>query len=276
MHELKNAATSTDRIRHSIMLVGGIGAGKTTTGTSLIGKKFWYLFDPNARAAIGLDKSSDYIEFIPDSPDELDLGVKTLKAGVGDKVAVKAEPRAYIEWEKDFTERRREKFFDQYQWIIFDSATAFQDIIYDRVMFLGGRLGKHPEQADHTAQMNLFRQDMRAAATLTNFCCTAHVETEKDGLEGRIYGRILMTGKNRLRVPSLFSHIFATEYDAETKKYVIYTKPTRMHPVVRTSIPNLQPIEDVTMDLNKPREGQGLGRIISRVTNLPATSVGVK
>jgi len=256
------------------MLVGGIGSGKSTLLRSLPGRKFVYLFDSNGLAALQQSKGIDYIEFLPDQASDLDLGVKTLKKDVADKSSVpRLEPRIYVEWEKDFNERRQAGFFNDYNWICFDSATSFQDAIYDRVQFLNGRFGKHPEEADHTAQMNLFRQDMRAAATLTNLFVTAHIEQQKDGLDGRIYGRILMTGKNRLRVPGMFAHIFATE-TSEESKYLLYSKPTRMHPVVRTSIHTLKPIEDVTMDMQKQLEDQGLARILKPLGIHAASAAG--
>lgn len=272
-------STSDDKeiARNQVMLVGGVGSGKSTLMTTLSGRKFAYLFDPNSLAAIKHAKGIDYVEFIPEEVTDLDLGVKTLKSmtegKAHDKSPVRPEPRLYTDWLADFIERRQARFFDQYDWICFDSATTFQDIIYDRVQFLNGRFGKHPEEADHTAQMNTFRLDMRAAATLTNLFVTAHIETQKDGLDGRIYGRIMMTGKNRLRVPGMFAHIFATEVNEEGH-YVLHTRPSRMHPVVRTSIKGLQPVEDVTLDWNRPLDGQGLAKVLTSLKIHPVSAGG--
>lgn len=265
------------RAHHQVMLVSGIGAGKTTLTTTLPGRKFYYFFDPNGLAAVEHVRGIEYVEFLPEAVGELDLAAKTLKSitetKMHDKPSIPAEPKLYLEWEADFQERRRTKFFDKFNWIIIDSATSFQDAIYDRVQFLNGRLGKQPEEADHAGQMTIFRKDMRAMSTLTNVCITCHIETQKDGLDGRIYGRILMTGKNRLRVPSLFAHIFACEV-ADDGKYMLVTRPTRMHPVVRTAIPGLKLIEDVTIDYTKPLDGQGLARVLKPLNLQSASADG--
>ena len=63
----------------SILAIGTTGVGKTTQFLTLPGKKFIYLFDPNAlRSLAGHDV--DYEEFRIDSMD-LDLSVKSLKKG---------------------------------------------------------------------------------------------------------------------------------------------------------------------------------------------------
>ena len=77
-----------------------------------------------------------------------------------------------------------------------------------------------------------------------------------------------MTGRNRTRIPLMFSQIFATkaDLDADGKKaYSIQTIPDRENPTVRTSIQGLQAYEDVTLDMTKALEGQGLGGIMKSV-----------
>lgn len=261
-----NVSTSTKPPRRQILTVGGMGTGKTTLFGSLPGKKFAYLFDPNALDALR-KWDIDYKEFIVDDTD-IDLSVKTLKHEskqvVIDRSSRKRKPSpmTYVNWEEDFEARMEAGYFNDYDWIMFDSATSFSDMIMDRVQFLNGRLNKHPEQADYTAQMNVHKNVMRVAASMTGLYCTAHVETLKDDVTGKIHGKIMMTGKNRFRIPLMFSHIFATIL--ETTKvgepnYQIQTIPTKENPVVRTSL-DMNPFEDVDIKFNKPMAGQGLGQ----------------
>lgn len=267
MKDVLNAKNQDKPNHYQLMTVGGIGTGKTTLFRSLPGKKFMYVFDPNGLAA--LDNSDiDYIEFIPDVT-EVSIAARTLKASTDatrhDKSSKEVEPMAYPEFEADLLERVSTGYFEKYDWIGVDSASTLQDIIMDRVLWLAGRPGKHPEEADWTSQMNTFRNVCRVLSPLANLYMTAHTEVQKDELTGKIHGRILMTGKNRLRVPTLFANIIATS--CEDGKFWVKTKPDSKDPVVRVS-PRLRlalgdsTVVDVTMDLHKALEGQGLGRYV--------------
>lgn len=269
MREVLNAKDiSLEVVRQQLLLIGPSGSGKTTAFRTLLGKKFLYIFDPNGLDAIkGSD--IDYAEFTPEMSD-LDIAVKALAKGKQDLTARERAPipKTYLEWEKDWFERFDSGFFDKYDWIGFDSFTSFQDIIMDRVLFLSGRLGKHPEQPDWTAEMNTSRMIFRAAASCTNICLMAHTEMVKDGLTGAIHGQIVMTGKNRVRIPLLFSQIFVTKASTGTqgqRSYIARSVPERENPVARTSIRGLDPEIDVIVDFNKPIEGQGLGGIIKEL-----------
>jgi hypothetical protein len=116
------------------LLCGYPGSGKTTQALTLPGKKFAYVFDPNALQALrGAD--IDYEIFLPDAQD-VDLSAKTLKSGIGDKPRRRKEPLTYMNWEKDFDDKYDSGFFDNYDWVVFDSFTNFLDIIMDRFFIL--------------------------------------------------------------------------------------------------------------------------------------------
>jgi len=263
---VENVSTAKTPARRQILTIGGMGTGKTTLFGTLPGKKFAYLFDPNARDALR-KWDIDFKEFIADDTD-IDLSAKTLKAP--DKQAIidrssrkkKPSPMTYVNWEADFEARLEAGFFDDYDWIMFDSSTSFLDIIMDRVQYLNGRLNKNPEQADWAAQMHVQKNVMRVAASLGGLYCTAHSEILKDEVTGRIHGRIMMTGKNRFRIPIMFSHIFATLLQQEKGKepeYQIQTIPDKDNPVVRTAL-DLGTFENVQINFSQPLDKQGLGK----------------
>jgi hypothetical protein len=258
----------TDEEKHeSVLVVGGIGTGKTTQLCTLPGKKFLYVFDPNCIPSLRKRcKDLEYLEFFPDKGD-LDLGIKPLAKDLKRDASSKkkAIPEAYIRWEEDYERRKAEGFFKGYSWLGFDSFTTFSDIVMDRVQYLAGRLGKHPEQADWTAQMNTLKNIFRDASSIgINLFCTAHTELDKDGTSGKIYGQIIMTGKLRVRIPLLFSNILATRVDSDNEKstYQLITRPDRENPVVRTSLIGLDQYEDVTIDWKRDPIGQGLGALL--------------
>lgn len=250
-----------------VLVVGPVGVGKTTQFVTLPGRKFMYVFDPNAVASLeGCDV--DYIPFVPDV-DDLDLSVKTLKREgdkiIGDRARKKIEPTTYLEWEEDFEKRLEAGFFDTYDWIGVDSLTTLSEIVMDRVLHLNKRLGKHPEQPDYTAEMNTIKNIFRVLTNLScNLYCTAHTELQKDDTSGKTYAQLLMTGRNRVRIPMRFTQIYALEVDAASKTpYLCNTVQDRWNPSVRTNIKGLQPKENVTIDWSKSPLGQGIGRFVS-------------
>lgn len=258
--------TTDDRVADckSIMLVGRPGGGKTTQFNTLPGKKFLYIFDPHALDSLG--KGIDYEMFSPDLS-EIDLAAKTLKSGIGDKSSRRIEPRMYQQWEADFNKKDEGGFFEKYDWIGMDSFTSFEDILADRVLHLNGRLGKQREQADHAAIVSNMTNIFRAlTAYKARLFCTAHIEPRQNDTTKKTYNHLMMTGKLRTRLPILFSNILScvSDSDEEQKRFLLQTVPDRETPDIRCSIPGLEMWEDVTLDMSKPLEGQGLGGLLVR------------
>ena len=123
--------------------------------------------------------------------------------------------------------------------------------------------------------MNLQRTIFRAAiGTGLKVFATAHVEPYKDEFTGRISNRIMTTGRNRIRIPLLFSQIYATERDVDSSgnvKYSLHIAGNRNYPFCRTNVKGLSPVEDITLDLNRPPEGQGLGAFVDSTTSQSGT-----
>ncbi len=269
MREPTNAGDPNIKHHNSILITGPVGSGKTTLYRTIPGRKFVYLFDPNAEDAIRGSDDIDYLLFTPEVED-VELAVKSLKAGVGDQGRRRREPKTYWEWERDWEERYENKFFDKYDWIGFDSLTTLSEAVMDRVQYLNNRLGKHPQQDDYTAEMTTVRNIVRATTALTNVFVTVHTETQKDDLTGRIEGQLVLTGKNRIRVPLRFAHILGTKSDRNSKnevRYYMVTKPERMYPNCRTSIKGIDPQIDVTLDWEKDLTQQGIGQWILKGTS---------
>ena len=275
---MANAKDATLTKTQRILLVGPSGAGKTTQIWTLPGKKFLYAFDPNAVQSLrGCDV--DYEAFTPDVGD-LNLAIKTLRKDkgkvVGDTSSSRRalEPKTYIAWEADFEDKLDSGFFNDYNWVIFDSITTFSDMVMDRILWYEGRLGKHPEQPDWTAQMATIQNVFRVFVNLPlNVMAMGHVEIRKDDTTNRTYGHIMVTGRLRARLPLLFTNIWACycDSDAEAIDYGIQTRLDRNNPVIRTTIKGLDMYENVTIPLGKDNsylnpEEHGIGRILRDAT----------
>ena len=276
---MPNATEIRGKALEKILLVGDAGGGKSTQILTLPGKKFAYAFDPNAPAAYaGYD--IDFEQFSPEVTD-LDISVKTLKTGIGDKPidstgkARRVEPKTYINFEKDFYERYQDKFFDKYDIVVLDSLTTFSEIIMDRTLYLNNRLGKQPEQADWSAQMTTINNVLRMLVNCNvNVLCTGHLEMREDQVTHRIYRQMLVTGKLRIRLPLMFSNIFGCicSSDKDEIKYVVQTRPDKDFPMVRVNIQGLQFYEDVTIKDFKNPANFGLGALLKKAGKLPVKS----
>jgi len=250
-------------------MLGDTGSGKTTQILTFPGKKFAYLFDPNALLSLrGHDL--DYEEFLPD---KLNLSVHSLSASKGGDKVTQHKSDLYVQWEKDFNAKLESGFFDTYDLIAFDSATTLLDIIMDRVLTINGRPGQWPQQDDYGPQMLAFLSICRSLTSLNKTVyMTGHLDVRQDNLTQKIFRRPMMTGRLTTKIPLLFSDVFVAEAETDNKGIVghkIQTVPDRMTTCIRTSIKGLEPYELVSVDFSKPVEGQGLGGILNwEVKNL--------
>src|SRR5258708_3023791 len=260
---MPNAKDATGVQPHKFLLLGATGTGKTSQFLTLPGKKFAYLFDPNALLSLrGYD-----IEYETFYPEMVSLDVKSLKKETsGDQVMGRKGSEAYLKWEKDFDKKVSEKFFDQFDVIGMDSCPTFLDLIMDRVLTINGRPGQWPQQDDYGPQMVVFTNVVRTLTGMGKMIFfTGHHENKQDELTQRIFFQPLMTGRLREKIPLLFSDIFCTTVEQDQKgkvQYNIQTVSSRQVPTIRSSIKGLATLEDVTIDWAKPPEQQGLGRIL--------------
>lgn len=259
---MANARDASTTANHRIFVLGDTGAGKTSQLLTLSGKKFAYLFDPNAILSLrGYDV--DYEEFLPD---RLNMSAGSLSKGKGDKTTDYAS-KLYLEWEKDIDSKLESGFFDAYDVIAIDSATTLLDLIMDRILTINGRSGQWPQQDDYGPQMMTFTNIMRTLTGLgKTLYLTGHLETKEDKLTQRILRQPLMTGRLKTKIPLLFSDIFICEAENDGRGHVSYqiqTVPDRMTTCVRTAIKGLEPFEDVTINFDQSPEGQGIGGILN-------------
>jgi hypothetical protein len=260
---MPNARAARETSTNKILLLGDTGSGKTSQILTLPGKKFAYLFDPNAILTLS-GHDVEYEEFLPD---RLNLSIKSLTKDKGDKTTSYIND-VYVDWEKDFQRRVDKGFFNEFDVIAFDSATTFIDLAMDRVLTINGRAGSWPQQDDYGPQMIAFISVCRSLMALNKtIVMTGHLDVKQDDLTKRIFRTPMFTGKLRAKIPLLFSDVFICEVENDGKGKIIHkiqTVPDRITTAVRTSVKGLSPYEDVTIDWNKPIEGQGIGRLFKR------------
>jgi len=244
-----------------ILAYGDTGCGKTTQFLTIPGKKFAYLFEPNAgQSLMGYDV--DYEEFYPR---DVSLQLTSLKGANKPKVTPKARSGAesYNAWEKDFETKIKEGFFEDYSALMFDSLTTFGDMVMDGILAINGRGGQWPQQDDYAPQMLAIKNVFRAVTSLgIPVYVTAHCQPMQDEFTKKVFHQILVTGQLRQKLPLLFSEIVHLEAVGDQKgsvNYLAQTKPDRMFPLVRCATKGLDFKMDINVDFDKPLEGQGLG-----------------
>lgn len=260
---MPNASNIAISPHKKFLLIGETGSGKTTQFLTLPGKKYAYLFDPNALLSLR-GHNVDYDEYLPST---LGTAITSLsKDKGGDKMSVKVSD-VYQRFEQEFNERVQSGFFDQYDWISFDSATTLLDLMMDRVLTINGRFGQWPHEDDYGPQMIAFINLCRTITAMgKGLFMTGHVETKQDRVTKKISTRPMMTGRLTAKIPLLFSEVFNTDVDVDEKGHAVYriqTVPDGTIKTARTSIKGLEPFENVTIDWSKPVEGQGIGGILA-------------
>jgi hypothetical protein len=256
-----NALNAHQIAQHRILLLGEIGSGKTSQILTLPGKKYVHCFDSNALLTLrGHD--IDYDEYLP-SP--VSAAVSSLAKGKADSRGTTTSD-IYLQFERTFDERLKSGFFDQYDWVCFDSATTLLDLIMDRILTLNGRFGQYPQMDDYGPTMTAFTNLCRTAIGLSKgILMTGHLEVKQDEKTKQITNRPMLTGRLVAKIPLLFSDIFYLDTALDEKNKLAYrlqTAPSGMNKTIRTSIRGLEIFEDITLDFTRPIMGQGLGGIL--------------
>ena len=109
-----------------------------------------------------------------------------------------------------------------------------------------------------------------------NVYCTGHLNTFQDDKTKVIKTQINVPGGAKNKLPLLFSNIWEARATTETEqKYVILTRAeARGFQELRTTIPGLQPVVDVTVrDFKNPTK-YGIGALLSGTqTRVPLETV---
>jgi hypothetical protein len=264
---MQNAQDATVSAYQNILILGGAGSGKTTQLRSLHGRKFAYLFDPNALASLrGAD--IDYEEILPDAQD-IDMSLKGFNKGSKNDAPPgkkPREPRAFVTWLEDFNAKYDAGFFATYDWLAFDSFTLFAQAMMDRILWLNNRYGQIEDLADYRVAGSKMTEIVRSIASLKiNLFATGHTTSYQDEKTKRVIEQIQLPGKARNMLPLLFSNIWFLRQSADEKTG--YTMLTRAEPrgfqEIRTTLSGLKPIEDITIkDFARPQEF-GIGKLLA-------------
>lgn len=268
-------ASEALRKAHTIFMLGTTGSGKSSQIVSLPGKKFAYIWEPNALETLRGYPNLDYLEFLPEDG-ELDLRLKGFNSdSKSDRPksdqAGATEPKLFNRWLDDYSARRKSGFFLGYDWLITDSYTYMVAAMMERQMYLDKRNGEPPDKGDYRVVGDALRRIMLSQQAIgVNIFITGHLSIYKDEKTSVITTQANLPGQARTMIPLGCTNIWLAEHNGEaSKNFTIRTKPDpRGLREIRTTIPNLKEIEDVTLTVDakgrftKP-EQEGIGKLLA-------------
>jgi GTPase SAR1 family protein len=254
---MNNAKDYLKGTRLKVLVYGLTGSGKSSALLSHPGKKFVYIFDPAGLETFA-GHDVDYEMFVP----EMQVMAKS-KLGSKSKAAelLRPDPKTYLRFEKDFEDKAGSGFFKAYDLIGFESLTTLLPMIMWYILDSQGRGNSAPEIADYYYRADGIANIVRLAASIASVVFfSAHSETSKDEVSGRIENNLFLPAALKANLPLLFSEVVHTTVEPDKEGNVLYLmqmKPDKRSPLVRTSLSNVKPFEDVTIDWDKPVAGQG-------------------
>lgn len=265
---MPNAKDISSDIGQNILIIGNTGSGKTSQIWTLPGKRFVYVFDPNALASLrGCD--CDYEVFLPDTL-ELDATLKGFNKGArSDTIAgSRREPTTYVRWVEDLNERVENGFFEDYAWLCFDSLTFLQKAVMDRQLYINNRYGKVEELADYRVVGSKLSDVFRSITALEINCYyTGHLREFQDEKTKKITTELMLPGQAKALIPIAMTNIWLAKSASEGKtlKYVIQTHAERRGlQCIRSSVRGLEHEHDVTIkDFNRAGD-YGIGAILKK------------
>jgi GTPase SAR1 family protein len=266
MNTVQNAKRMTKDPRKRILMVGPNGSGKTAQMWTLPGRKFAYIFDPNSLPTLeGCD--IDYAEFMPDVGDT-DMTLKGFNKGSkSDKPKKRLEPVVYQRWIDDWNERDESGFFNQYDWLCFDTLTFLSKSIMDRQLYLNGRYGDIEEQADYRIVGSKLADVFTSISGMqVNVYATGHISTYEDDKTKKVTTQIWLPGRARTILPMTFTDVWLakTEEEDGQLRHLIRTKPEpRGLQGIRCTLSNLEMEEDVTIEDFSRADQYGIGALLN-------------
>ena len=267
---MPNAKTETQRDQaEKIFAVGTLGGGKTTQFLTLPRPAFLYIFDPSGFNAIqGHD-----IEFEEYLQHKLNITVKPIPKGGGlveKKVneTERLQSYAFAQWEQHFMESLDNGFFDEFNSIGFDSITTFADIAMDDILAREGLLNYPPELGHYNVLKTQMSRVLRALCALEKtLLVTGHTMYRQNDTAMKMMNEILITGDLQVRAPLLFSSVIRMDYEVQadgTKKFTAQTIKDKYNENLKSNIPGIAGIQDITIkDFKNPQE-YGLGALIKK------------
>jgi hypothetical protein len=205
----------TAQPKANIILVGGLGSGKTTSWTTAPQPVWAHSFDPGGLDSVrGIVDNKNIIadtQFEGDDPHN---------------------PTKFARWDAVYHDMKRDKVFENIGTFVLDSATTWADCIMNYVLKTSHRQGQFPQQNDYPQQMvRMYNAVLDMLSLPCNIVFVCHPVVDKDEVTGRTYTTPMLTGKLKEKIPLLFSEIYyaVTNQTSKGIEYWFLTQPDGLY-----------------------------------------------
>lgn len=165
-------------------------------------------------------------------------GTKTIRGAIKEGYVVAdtrfeqedaGNPKAFSLWEAHIRDLERNRVFDNIGTYAIDSLTLWSEALMNEILRRSGRTRGIPQVQDWQLMMNTTRDCIKA---LTSYPCdlivTAHVDSDKDEITGKLFTAPLIAGKLKERLPLLFDELYVMQAQETSKgtEWRLLTQPT--------------------------------------------------
>ena len=225
---------------YNVLVYGDTGTGKTKLISTCRRPILVHSFDPGGTLTIRREIEEGWI--VADTRWEAEDSKQSPK---------------WDAWEAEYFRLKREGAFNMFATFAIDSLTTLGQLAMNKVLKAVGRPGGVPFQQDYLPQMTMLENVIRDVLSLPcDVIVTAHPDSEKDEATGRLFIGPMVTGKLKVRLPLLFTEIYATisKQTSYGTEYSLLTRSTGLHKArtrVGTSIFDMYEKPDIKYLLKK-------------------------
>lgn len=213
------------------IVYGGLGSGKTFSLKTARRPVLIHSFDPGGTMSIR---------------DEINDENPTMFADIRFESEDPNYPQVFKEWDEVYHDLKRKGIFDRLGTFVIDSATTWAQSAMWEILRMKGRAGTVrkgagqkgtgfygvPFEEDWLPQMAMLEKAMRDFVSLPCDCIlTGHDDSDKDGVTGKMFIHLMITGKLQKRIPLLFSEIYhaSTTETSDGLHYRFLTRATGLY-----------------------------------------------
>jgi hypothetical protein len=199
--------------RYNLLLLGEKGVGKTYLARTARLPVYIDSFDPGGTLCLREAKKKG--DILAETKYEKEDPLK---------------PTMFEQWTRDFEEKVRAKYFDNFGTYVLDSSTVWAENIMNLILAKDGRAGTAPLfTKDYVPQKVLIHNWLKKVLALPcDVIVTGHLEPMKDDVLGSIEYRYSTTGKGTVIIPLQFTEVWVADTTQSSKgiEYRIITQRT--------------------------------------------------
>ena len=200
----------------NLLLIGGIGDGKTHLTSTARKPIVYHSFDPGGTKLPCIKRLTDEGMCIIDTRFEKEDPTN---------------PTAFDLWDKEFRALVKTDFFQHIGTYVIDSFSLWMDACINKLAKIGGRKGGVLEIQDWQILRNVMRDSIKLCTAIPcDFICTGHLVQEMETFSGKFVSSFQAPPSLQNALPALFDEIWVIRAieNAQTKKSerLIYSSPT--------------------------------------------------